>query len=205
MPMISDEDAALLEAIHKNGGAQGLELAFRAKALHDRLYHHKDIGASYQANIKAVFPDVTTPADYAAPHLARLDSVEKKFDEYLDAQKKEREDAAAAKAQTDFTSSWNQVVKDYELTDEGQEKLESLMRERRIADPEAAAALYFKQNPPPAAPIAPSAIAPQGWARDMGILHAPDDADSKLLVSNPDAWADKEAAAVLTEERRRAA
>jgi hypothetical protein len=205
VPMVSDEDAALLAALNKIGGAQGLDLAVRAKALHDQLYNDGDLGPSYQALIGKKYPTVQTPDKIAAPYVARLDATDKKLEDFLAEQKKEREDAEQARLQADFNSRWAGVVKDYELTAEGEEKLEQLMKDRKIADPEAAAALYFRQNPPPAAPITPASIAPQGWARDMGIQHADDDTDSKFLISNPDGWADKEAAAVLTEVRREAA
>ena len=76
---------------------------------------------------------------------------------------------------------------------------------RAAFDPDAvpAAALYFKQNPVEPSPIAPSAISPQSWG--IGSVDGEDDKSAKDLISNPTAWADKEAAAVLTEIRRDAA
>jgi hypothetical protein len=205
VPMISDEDAALLAAVQRIGGATGLDLAVRAKALHDSLYSDPELSLGYQQTISKKFPTANTIERVAAPFVAKIDATQKQLDDFLAAQKKEREDAEQARLQGDFNTSWAQVVKDYSLTAEGEEKLESLMKDRKIADPEAAAALYFKLNPAPAAPVAPSSVAPQGWAKDMGLRMDADDSDSKLLVGDPDAWADKEAAAILTEVRREAA
>lgn len=202
--MISDEDETLLQAVKKAGGAQGLDTLTRAFRLHDALFNHKELGGRYQALVGEAFPEVRTPAkvaaEVAAPYVSRLDDIDARFKKMDE----EREAAAKAAAQNDFNASWNGVVKDYELTEEGQEKLESFMKTRKLADPEAAAALYFKQNPAPAAPVTPASVAPIGWGRDaLGI--AGDSADAKLLVSDPDAWADREAASVLTEVRREAA
>ncbi len=207
MPMIelSDEDAALLEAAKKAGGASAIDLGQRAYALHQKLYTHKDTALDYQKAIKVVAPDAHVASDAAAPYVARIDSVEERFNKWEADRAVEKAAAESAVLQGDFDKSWNSTVSAYSLTEEGQEKLINFMKTRKLADPEAAAALYYKQNPEPPAPVTPSSIAPQGWAKDMGIMHAEDDTSSKLLISNPEAWADQEAAGVLTEIRRAAA
>jgi hypothetical protein len=54
--------------------------------------------------------------------------------------------------------------------------------------------------------VTPSSIAPAGWVKGGDFsISGEDEASSKLLISNPEAWADHEAADVLTEIRRQAA
>ena len=204
MPMLdlSDEDAELLQLAKRAGGASALDLHSRAYSLHQKLMNSAKHTDAYQDIIKAEVPDARVPKDVAAPYVARLDETNKRLDELLAEREKERAAAAEAAAQGDFNSKWSSVVKEYELTAEGEEKLLNFMKDRKNSDPEAAAALYYKQNPTPAAPISPTSIAPASWAKDMGIAHAEDDASSKALIANPESWADTEAAAVLTEIRR---
>lgn len=208
MPMIelSDEDEALLEAAKRAGGMQGLDLAVRAKALHDRLYSHKETAVAYQKAIKTAFPDAKVAADVAEPFIAPINDRLAPIEEFISNFNKEREEGAKAKAQADFDAAWNDTVKEHGLTEEGQEKLLNFMKDRRLSDPEAAALLYYKRNPKPAAPVRPESVAPQTWGMEaMGIGGGADEAESKALIADPDAWADREAAAVLTEIRGQAA
>lgn len=208
MPVIevSDEDAALLEAAKKAGGVRGIDLGQRAYALHNKLYTHKDTALDYQKAIKVVAPDAQVASDVAAPFVARVDSVEERLNKWEADRAAEKAAADDAAIQGDFDKAWKSTVSAYELTEEGQEKLISFMKTRKLADPEAAAALYYKQNPAPPAPVAPSSIAPAGWVKGGDFsLGGEDESSSKLLISNPEAWADQEAAGVLTEIRRQAA
>jgi hypothetical protein len=168
------------------------------------LMHHKDTASPYQRAIKAVLPDYKTPEDTAAPiiepYVARL----KELEEWRAAQLAERQRADEDGSQRAFDRDWSDTVKEYDMTEEGQEKLISYMKERKLADPAAAAALYYKQNPK-IEPISPTSISPQGWARDMGFTHDKEDTDTAFLMAKPEAWADKEAASVLNEVRRVAA
>jgi hypothetical protein len=197
---LSDEDIALLQMAKQNGGRQGLQLAVNARRLHDALYNHKDVTREYQKQIKAVFPQAQVANDIAEPYLTEVRETRQKLDEFLDNQKKEREEADGKRAQDDFDNAWTQTVKDHNLTEEGQEKLINYMKDKRIVDPEAAALKYFKHNPEPPAPIAPTSIAPANWG--IGGLPGEDEKSSKMLMENPEQWADQEAAAALTEIRR---
>ena len=69
------------------------------------------------------------------------------------------------------------------------------MQERAIGDPEAAALLFDKLNPPPA--VIKDAFAPDSWNFEQNA-----GPDVKGLFENEDRWADKEAATVLNEMRR---
>ncbi len=205
---LSDSQIALLELAEKIGGMEGIQQRDKAFHLHNTLYTHKDTATSYQAAIKKAFPEARVASDLAEPYVAQIksefDPVMERFTKFIDTYEADKKAAEESKLQGDFDSRWSGVVKDYSLSSEGEEKLLSFMKDRKNADPEAAAALYFKQNPIPAAPIAPSAISPSSWSKDMGLGPAGEDADLKLLHTDPERFAEQEAAAVLTEIRRAA-
>jgi hypothetical protein len=81
-------------------------------------------------------------------------------------------------------------------TEEGIQKILTLMKERTIPDFEAGVALFEKQNPARVEP--PSGYHPTGW--NFG---ARADDDQKLLFEDEDAWLDKEARKVWDEESRK--
>lgn len=200
---LTDEQIALLDAVQKMGGRQWVSVADRAVGLHQKLIGSKG-RREYEKLIKAEFPDVRTTDDLAAPYVEQIDTLQKRLDEIEASRKKEREDAAAEKAQGDFNTKWADVVKRWSLTEEGEEKLAKHMKENGIAEPLAGALHYYDRNPIPAAPVTPTSIAPQNWAAEFGTGKT-DDESLKLLQSNPERWAEIEAAAVLTEQRRAAA
>ena len=98
---------------------------------------------------------------------------------------------------------FNEKIDSYKLspgnpngyTDEGIEKIKGLMKERTIPDVDAAVALFEKMNP--VKPDVPSGYKPQSW--NFGRTEN-DDEDRKLLFTDPDTWADKEAAKVWAEQ-----
>lgn len=206
---LTDAQIELLQLAEKIGGMEGIQQRDKAFHLHNTLYSHKDTSRSYQKAIKTAFPDAKVASDLAEPYVeevkAEFAPAMERFTKFIETYEADKKAAEESKLQGDFESRWSGVVKDYSLSSEGEEKLLAFMKDRKNADPEAAAALYFKQNPIPAAPIAPSAISPTSWAKDMGLgTPAEDDAASKLLLSNPERFADQEAANVLTEIRRSA-
>lgn len=171
----------------------------QAKALLDALWNNAEHGQAFKKLIKAVNPRVSIP-EVDIP-----DAVTKPYDEKIAAQAEEiaalrkalEDDQKARKErdeENDLVSKFDRIRKEYDLTDDGMDKVRKLMVDRQIPDPEAAAALYLRQTPP--APSQPSTVAPPRW--DFQHVND-DDADQKLLWSNPEAWADREAAAVMQE------
>lgn len=116
----------------------------------------------------------------------RLDAWEKsRQDEELDGKFRKQLDAARAK---------------YKLTDEGQDGVIALMKERQIADPEAAAALYMDRLPKSQTTNARNASAYGGssYANLFG-MRGDGDERQALLATNPDQFFESEVLNVLNE------
>jgi hypothetical protein len=82
----------------------------------------------------------------------RIGGIESKLDEFLAAQKQEREERAADAAKARLENQWSETrrkARDAGYTDEGLEKLEAFMEENGIANHELAIPAFEKLNPPP--------------------------------------------------------
>lgn len=149
--------------------------------------------------LKAVKPEIETEEDVAArlaqPHVEKIDGLAAQMTEFLEAQKKRDEDNAAAQRTADVEAAFQRLEK-AGYQEDGIAKIKQLMVDRAIADPEAAAALFDKQNPPQT--NEQPAWTPTNW--EIGSTTAPS-ADLKELFANEDAWADREAAKALNEIR----
>jgi hypothetical protein len=157
--------------------------------------------------VKQLHPDIQTPEDVAeeigGAMLAPVNEQLKTVSEQLAAMKKAQDDrdarAAEASQIADMTSAFARLRKEG-LQDEGEQAIKQLMVDRKIADPEAAYALFMRQNPP-AAEVHAASWEPQHW----DIRNNTVDVDVDGLWKNPDAWADKAVGRILMEERGRAA
>lgn len=162
-----------------------------ARTLLDKLLSPKTKRKA-EALIKEHFPDTVTTEDMDPPELKQtreeVSALRKDFRDYLDNQRTREEDAATAAA-------FNRLT-DAGYTEEGLAWIKKTMVDRKIADPEAAAALYDKQHP--AEPQKPAGYLPAGW----GIGLNPDkDADLDLLLRDEETWSDREIGRVLAEAR----
>lgn len=205
MPQVelTDDQIALLNTAQKLGGMPALDNMYRAHQVHNKLYGDPKTRAHYEGLIKQQFPTVTTTADVAAPYVERINAVEKKFNEFADNFVREKANQTQQQRQEAFNANWAQMVKDHDLTPEGEEAMAKYMKDNNLHDPESAALRYFKHNPKPE-PIQPAGgLSPQSWG--IGPLPGEDEADGKLLMTEPERWADKEAFATLNEIRRTAA
>jgi hypothetical protein len=81
-------------------------------------------------------------------------------------------------------------------TDEGIEAVKDIMKNEGIKNPNHAAAIFDKMNPPQ--PAAPNGLASSSW--NFGGQGTADE-DLKQLWTNEDAWADKEAIKTFQEFR----
>lgn len=203
MPEISDEEAALLATVKKLGGLPALDQMYRAHTLHTTLHGDPKVRSDYERIIKAKFPNANTVSDMAAPYIEQLNATNKRLDELTETMTKEKNEALLAERQADFNKKWGQAVADHELTAEGEEALGKFMEKEKLYDPEAAALLYFKRNPKPVTPQGGTGLTPNTWG--IGPLPGEDEAGGKLLMDNPEAWADKEAFGILSEIRTAAA
>jgi hypothetical protein len=138
--------------------------------------------------LKTIKPDVQTQGDILEPVMNQMKDLEKKFGDYVDGVNNRAADDA-------LNAAFSRLRKDHHYTEEGLEKIKQLMVERKIPDPDAAAALWERMNPVPAQPA--NGYLGTGWnfGQDNG------DAELKLLFGDPDAWADQEIGKVLNEIR----
>lgn len=155
--------------------------------------------AHLERALKVVKPDYVAEEDvaarYTAPVAEQVTALKTQLDEFLKAQREREEQAQNAAVENQIESAFDRLAK-AGYTSEGQERIKALMVERKIADPEAAALLFDKLNPPP--PQEHSAYTPATW--DIG-ASANGAEDTKLLFQNEDRWADLKTAEVLNEIR----
>lgn len=156
-------------------------------ALLDSMMKNPKTKSDAEKLIKQVKPEMVTTADILAPVDEKVEGLRKDFQEFAKKQI-EREQDNELKAGFD-------ALRKRGYQDEGLEAIQKLMIERKIADIEAAAALFDRMNPPK--PQAASGFAGTEW----GFGRQTEDPDLKLLFGDPDAWADKEIGKVLAEAR----
>lgn len=177
-----------------------LEGLRRARMLLEQLNGSSKARPLFERAIKAEFPDVVTQEEQAEqlaqPFIQRVTDVEKKLEERLAAIDAKEAAAREKAADAELHGAFDRL-RQAGYTNEGLGKIAALMADRNIPDPEAAAALYDRQNPKPVeAP--PSSWEPQSWnysGEDPAI-------NVKELFGNPDAWADKEVGKILADVRR---
>jgi hypothetical protein len=196
---IDDEDARLLATVKKLGGMPALDQMYRAHTLHSTLHADPNVRTHYERLIKHKYPATQTTDDMAAPYVKRIDETDSRIKALEESLAKEKEENLAARRQSDFNGQWDQAVKDHDMTAEGEEALAKFMKDRSLQDPESAALLYFKHNPKPASPQDGGGLMPKTWG--IGPLPGEDPESSKMLMENPERWADQEAANVINEMR----
>lgn len=152
----------------------------------------------FERMAKKLRPDIETTDDIAAaaaaPYIEQIETSNRRLDDFLTAQQKRDQDAVDAQADHARDEAFGRL-KAEGYTEDGIEKITRLMIERNIADPEAAAALFDRQNPKPLEGHA--SWEPDSWnIRDEAV-----DRDVSGLFENEDKWADREVANVLNEIR----
>lgn len=149
--------------------------------------------------VKEVVPEVETTddqiAEYAAPYVEQLEATNKRLEDFLEAQTKERNDSAEAAAAAKLSADFAQMRQEG-LTEEGEAKVREIMVERNVADPWAAFALWEKNNPKP--PEGRASWEPDSWNLELNAVGR----DNDGLFKNPDQWTDQEVHNVLAEMRR---
>jgi len=141
-----------------------------------------------EREIKKLHPEVVITDDLEAPIHDEIKAIGDKLDTFLTAQKTASEDGKLAAAFDDLRSNGG-------YSDDGIDKIKKLMVDRSIADPHAAAAYYEKLNPPPK-PQQPSSFAGTSW----GFGHKTEEANTKLLFEDEDAFAEQEALKFFQEQ-----
>lgn len=183
MPEISEQELATLKNSYNL--LQKLDSDPRSKPLVERA-------------VKIHHPEVVTEEELgerlAAPHIEKVNAVATELRDQLEALK-QREAGVAQREQENAVNSAFTRLESAGYTPDGIGAIKQLMVDRKIADPEAAAALFDKMNPP-AATEAP------GWVPDRWNFDETASAvDVKGLFKNEDKWADDMVGQVLNEIR----
>jgi hypothetical protein len=149
--------------------------------------------------VKEIVPEVETTddqiAEFAQPYVDKLEETNKRLEDFLSAQAKEKEDHAASEAAAKLSQAFADM-RNEGLTEEGEGKIRELMIDRNIADPWAALALWERNNPKP--PEGVASYEPDMWDLEGNAVGR----DNKGLFDNPDRWMGQEIANVLAEMRR---
>ena len=179
----------------------------RVNATVGKIASHPEAVTLLEQAHKFVDPDAPTPALERKRALSEpVDAVKKEFEAF----KKEQADREA-KRETDEKIRSLSTLRDTGIaklkragwTDEGIKGVEALMEEKGLLDPQDAADLYEKRNPPPA-PVNPApGVGAWGFA-DMPSGETTDDTFVKKLLEskgNSDSVVDRHAAMALQEMR----
>ena len=142
--------------------------------------------AVLQAAVAEAAPDQAGSEHYLRNEFSEaIGGVAKKLDDFLEAQKKDREERDAADARRTLENRWLEgrgKLRDAGYTQEGLEAVEKLMEERGIADHEAARALHERLNPP----AEPAVTGGSSWNFFDRSAEAANDAAFKALMSGDD-------------------
>lgn len=184
MPEITDEE---------------FNAAKRAVQILQQLSTNPEARTDFERSLKKLDPKIRTREDEAAeltkPYADQLAALQARLDARDEADKKAEEDRASNESMMKLTEGFGRL-KQAGLTTEGEEAVKQIMLDRNIPDPEAAFALFERQNPKPVSEN--SAWTPEHWKYDTDSV-----VDTALLFKNPDRWEDETIGQVLMEERRR--
>ena len=151
------------------------------------IYNDPLLNREAKALIKKKYPQAQI-ADY---------DLEEKFNQRLDAEKKEREDAEKAKLEAEqqqkFQTIRSQVQKDYGFTEDGMKELEKFMWDKNIGDYEVAATYHAAKNP-----------RQSETAHGDGFWHHQKQDGFAKIAEDPEGWARNEILGALRNDQERA-
>lgn len=184
MPEISDADLLAYQ---------------RAVQLIDGIGRHPEARADLQRAVKKLKPDYVTEEDQRAAILApinnEVEALKKQIADRDAAEAKAKQDAADADALTRMESSFQRLRDTTGLQPAGEERVREIMKERNIFDPEAAFALFERQNPKPQTDH--SAWSPPSWNFETEVMP-----DAKDWFVNTDQAEESAIGQVLLEMRK---
>lgn len=178
--------------------------AERYRRLVAKLWNDPELGASVRKMAKGEFPEVTLPEDTFAPILEPFRKQNQALADELKAMREERaaekkaaEDAVKKQTDDDFAVRIKKARQEFNLTDEGFEKMVAHMKETgNYSDPRGAAAFIVSQNPPPPAP------GPMYGPGDLNFAGSSvADENYKLLHQNPEKYFDSEVRKMIANPR----
>lgn len=170
----------------------------------------KKIGANPQARqrlqeaYELVDPENVSPEIMIRREVTdRLGKFEEKFSEFLDSQKKERDEREASSVKSKLEQQWldgRRIAREAGYTDEGLETLETWMEREGVASHKVAIPAFEKENPPPEPVVSGSA----NWNFfDQRDKQAGDEAFKALMNGDDDTWLSHSINATLKEARGR--
>lgn len=161
---VDSDELALLRAGHK---------------MMDQLFADPEKGVEFKKQIKAKYPNVSIPdLDAMSAVEKMLEPIKKRLDDRDAEEKKSREDSQVR----DLQSRFDRIAKDHGLTQEGQQKLLGIMKDRSIGNPEDAIVIFNKDLP--------KAGKAKPYTSRMSFVEADGekDADFNKLMTDPDAF-----------------
>ena len=183
--------------------AEELNLLRGSASLLDEVWNDPKHGLALKRAVKDKRPNVSIP-EIDVPDVV-LRPINDQMSALQAAMAKQSEELAAlrqadadAKLAGKFRASLDGAKARFGLTDEGVEATLNIMRERQIADPEAAAALHIASLPK-AKPASHRDAAAYGGSSFANLYGMQDGSGDTLLHTNPDAFFDREVAAVMNE------
>ena len=158
-------------------------------ALLQAIYGNKETKRDLERLAKKVNPKAVTTDDLAEPYLQPLKDEIKELRDFK---------SNIEKMQSDYhEQSAFDRLRQTGYTDTGVEEIKKLMADRKINDPEVAAAYWDKTRP--AEPVAPNGISPSMWDFENSLQDNQE--DMALLLKNDDAWLDRMTARISSEKR----
>lgn len=168
-----------------------LDTLRKAKGLLDELLRSPKTKRAVERQVKTLHPETVISDDFEEPLRDEIKGIGKKLDDFLSAQRSAADDAR-------LDSAFDQLRRDGGFTDEGIEKLKTMMVERKIPNPLDAAKVWNVENPPPK-PMQPSLMGGTSW----GFGSPQTEPNTKLLFEDEDAFADQEAQRFFQEQAAR--
>ena len=176
----------------------------RYRRLVSKAWNDPELGPLVRKLAKAEFPEVTLPEETMAPLLEPFKKQNQALADELKAMREERAaekaaavDLAKAKQESDFSERLKKARQEFNLTDEGFDKMVAHMKETgNYSDPRGAAAFIVSQNPPPPPP------GPLYGPGDLNFAGSSQvDDNYKLLHQNPEKYFDSEVRKMLSNPR----
>lgn len=179
----------------------------RGMGVLNKMWTDPKDGLTFKRKVKSLeptwaIPEVDVVDQAAAPFRAEIDTLKKSVTDLVDTITTERQTAAERREETTLQERLTAARKEYQLTDEGMDKVIARMKETGNPDPSSAAA-WVTDHMPKAKPTSGSSSFGPSAANLFGVKTQDD--HWKDLHTDPDGWFDREVEAVLNDPQYQAA
>lgn len=172
----------------------------RGMTVMNKLWSDPKDGLAFKRKVKELIPDWQIPevdvVDQAAgPLREELTGLKKQIEDLVGTITTERKTASEKAEETSLQGRLDAARREYQLTDEGMDKVLARMKETNNPDPSSAAA-WVTDHMPKAKPTPAGGFGPRG----LNLFGSANQDDSWAeLHRNPDAWFDSEVNKILGE------